>query len=192
MKIKDLIVKARTYRRFQENKPVDTQLLVDIIDAVRQVPSAANLLPLRYAISTSPEYNARIFPCLRFAAKFKDWPGPDVGERPTAYIVIGGDMANARKHQVDMGIAAQSIQLALAEEGVGCCMVANMNPKNIAEIVGFPDTIEVLLVLAIGYPGETVVLDTVKDGNTDYWRDEKSVHHVPKHALAYVLLATFR
>ena len=42
----------------------------------------------------------------------------------------------------------------------------------------------ILLVLALGKPAETVVLDELgEDGDIAYWRDENDVHHVPKRSL---------
>ncbi len=193
MSIKDLVAKARSYRRFQENRPVELSVLLDLLDAARITSCTGNQQNLRYALSVSPECNARLFSSLRWAAQLKDWKGPQEGERPAAYIVIGGDMASPKGHQVDLGIAAQTIQLGLAEQGIGCCMLANINPASVHEVVGFPENVAVLLVLAIGYPAETVVLDSLREGGTtNYWRDENDVHHVPKRPLAEVLLATFK
>ncbi len=193
MSIKDLVTKARSYRRFQEDKPVDVNILIDLVDAARITSCAGNQQLMRYAVSASPECNARLFPLVRWAAQLKDWKGPQEGERPAGYVVIGGDMANSKFHQADMGIAAQTIQLGLMEKGIGCCMLANINPKAIHEVVGFPEDVTVLLVLAVGYPAETVILDTLQKGqSTNYWRDEKDAHHVPKRPLADVLLAIFK
>jgi hypothetical protein len=48
---------------------------------------------------------------------------------------------------------------------------------------------EIVLVLALGKPRETVVLDTVAaDGSIKYWRDERHVHHVPKRPLKDLII----
>jgi hypothetical protein len=47
-----------------------------------------------------------------------------------------------------------------------------------------------LLVIALGKPVETVVLETVKtDGNVRYWRDGEGRHYVPKRSLDDIVLA---
>ena len=50
--------------------------------------------------------------------------------------------------------------------------------------LGLADNLHILLVVALGKPKETVVIDPVgSDGSITYWRDENSVHHVPKRSL---------
>ena len=47
----------------------------------------------------------------------------------------------------------------------------------------------VLLLLALGKPKETVVLDVLgPEGDIKYWRDDDGVHHVPKRALDDVIV----
>ncbi len=192
MTLKELVYKARSYRRFKENQPVSMQLLMDVADMARVTPSSANSLIQRYAVSTSRDMNAKIFPQLKWAGKLTDWGGPAEGERPTAYIVIGCDNDYPQFHKTDTGIAAQTIQLGLAEAGVACCMIGSFNAKAVHDIVGFPEDVAATLVIAAGYPGETVVMEEIKTGeNTAYWRDEKSVHHVPKRKLEDVVLTKY-
>jgi hypothetical protein len=47
----------------------------------------------------------------------------------------------------------------------------------------------VLLVLALGYPAETIVLEELgPEGDIRYWHDEQGVHHVPKRRLTEILI----
>jgi hypothetical protein len=46
------------------------------------------------------------------------------------------------------------------------------------------------LVLALGEPAETVVIDEVgEDGDIKYWRDDDDVHHVPKRSLDELIVS---
>ena len=189
MRLKDLIVRNRTTRRFIQNVPVARQTLRELVDLARLSASAANLQPLKYILSCEPEKNASIFPHLGWAGYLKDWPGPSEGERPSAYIIILGDTQISRSFGCDHGIAAQSILLGAAEKGLAGCMIGTIDRQQLHKALNIPSRFEILLVLALGRPAETVVLETVRpDGDIQYWRDEADVHHVPKRSLDEMIL----
>ena len=73
--IKELVEKARSYRRFIE-EPISDEALRDLVGLARLSASAANLQPLKYIISHTEEMNQVIFPKLKWAAYLKDWHGP--------------------------------------------------------------------------------------------------------------------
>jgi nitroreductase len=189
MNIRELVLKNRSYRRFDEKAPISVETLKDLVDLARLSPSAANLQPLRYILSADPGKNAEIFPCLAWAGYLKDWPGPSEGERPTAYIVILGDTDVTRTFGCDHGIAAQSILLGAVERGLGGCMIGSIKRESLRKVLDIPEKYEILLVLALGKPGESVYLETIgPDGDIRYWRDEKGCHHVPKRPLTELIL----
>ncbi|RPJ42442.1 MAG: nitroreductase family protein, partial [Chloroflexi bacterium] len=145
--------------------------------------------PLKYYLSCDPEKNARIFPTLAWAGYLKEWPGPQEGERPSAYIIILGDSTINKSFGCDHGIAAQSIMLGAAEKGLGGCMIGSVRRAELAAALNIPPQYEILLVLALGKPKEIVQIDPVgPDGSIKYWRDEKQVHHVPKRSLDELIL----
>jgi len=136
--------------------------------------------------------NAEIFPCLAWAGYLKDWPGPEEGERPSAYIIILGDTRISRDFGCDHGIASQSILLGAREKGLAGCMIGAVNREKLRDILDIPSQFEILLVLAIGKPGEKVVIETVgADRSIRYWRDDDGSHHVPKRELNDIILNCF-
>ncbi len=168
-------------------------MLCELVDLARLSASGANRQPLKFALSTAPAQNARIFPCLHWAAYLKEWAGPGEGERPAAYVIILGDKEIADNFGVDHGIAAQSIMLGAVERGLRGCIMSSIERGKLCEILGLPDRYEILLVLALGSPAETVVVDAVAaDENIRYWRDAESVHHVPKRSLEDLILAEWQ
>jgi nitroreductase len=187
--IRDLIEQSRTCRRFQQAEPIEAKLLEDFIDLARLSPCGANLQPLKYKISNKPGLNAKIFKHLAWAGYLTDWEGPQEGERPPAYIIILADTTIKKIVGCDHGIAAQSIMLGACEKGLRGCILGSINRKGLAEDVGLPSTMEVLLVIALGKPAEKVVLEEVgSDGNIEYWRDLEGIHHVPKRKLKDIIL----
>jgi nitroreductase len=182
--LKDLVLKNRSYRRFYQEVSIELETLKELVDLGRLSASAKNLQPLKYILSCEPEKNALIFLHLGWAAYLKDWPGPIEGERPSAYIIVLGDTEVSRSFGCDHGIAAQSILLGAVERGLGGCMIATVKRQELSRALSIAPRYEILLVIAIGKPKETVVIEQVgPDGNVRYWRDSQGVHHVPKRAL---------
>jgi nitroreductase len=183
MKLKELVLKTRSYRRFDESFRIDYQILENLVDLARLSASGANRQPLKYLIYNTTDDCARVFPSLEWAAYLKDWDGPFYGEQPAAYIIILGDKTISEGFGVDPGIAAQSIMLGATEEGLGGCMIASIRRDQLRSELAIPENFDILLVLALGKPVENVIIDEVKAGDVKYWRDSEMNHHVPKRAL---------
>lgn len=187
--LRDLVVRNRSYRRFYGNETIGLGTLRELVDLARLSASAANLQPLRYILSCEPQTNAVIFSHLGWAGYLKDWIGPSEGERPSAYIIILRDTTIRYLVGIDHGIAAQSILLGATDKGLGGCMIANINRQELQQSLDIPTHYEILLVLALGRPKETVMMDTIgPNGDIKYWRDGDGKHHVPKRALDDIIV----
>ncbi|PIE33831.1 nitroreductase [candidate division KSB3 bacterium] len=187
--IKDLISRNRSYRRFDESFVVSTETLRELVDLGRLSPSGANRQPLKYILSNDPENNARIFPALNWAGYLSDWDGPPEGEQPSAYIILLGDNDISQSTGCDHGIAAQSILLGAVEKELGGCMIASIQKGKLREALNLSERYDIVLVIALGKPVETVVIDPIAtDGDIKYWRDEQATHHVPKRSLDEIII----
>lgn len=189
MDLTELLSRNRSYRRFHEDQPLDEATLRGLVKKSRLCPSSANRQPLKYLLACSPEDRAKIFPHLAWAGALQDWPGPAEGQRPAGYIVILGDLEISTTFHVDSGIAAQSMLLSAVEQGLGGCMIGSINRDALRKALNIPDRFAIALVVALGRPAETVVLEDAKSP-TDvvYWRDQQDVHHVPKRPLEELLV----
>jgi len=183
LKLKELLIKNRSYRRFYQEEKIDMQDLKDMISNVRFIPSAANLQPLEFILVNDETLNNAIFKNLKWAGYLKDWNGPDRGERPASYIIVLGNKEISSYIDLDFGIALQTILLSAVEMGYGGCTIVSFNKDNIRDIFKIPEHYDILCVIAIGKPKEKIVLEDVKDNDIKYWRDENQVHHVPKRTL---------
>ena len=55
--------------------------------------------------------------------------------------------------------------------------------------MNLPPTCRPLLVVALGYPAETVIIEEIgPGGDIRYWREEDGSHHVPKRKREHILL----
>ncbi|MBE0480717.1 MAG: nitroreductase family protein [Dehalococcoidia bacterium] len=189
MTIKDLVSRNRSYRRFNQEVDIKLDTLWELVDLARLSASAANMQPLRYIVCSDRDKNAAIFGCLAWAAYLKDWPGPAEGERPAGYIIMLEDTGIAHPLHCDHGIAAQSILLGATEKGLGGCIIGGINKPGLRNLLEIPEQYEILLVLALGQPRESVVIEPLgPEGDVRYWRDENGVHHVPKRSLKDIVL----
>ncbi len=185
MTLTELVTRNRSYRRFDASRRIDEATLRDLVSLARLTSSAANRQPLKYVISCSGEGNARVFATLAWAGYLPDWPGPEEGERPTAYIVVLLDRSISQEAGIDVGIAAQTMLLGAAERGLGGCMLGAVKREALSRALGLPEHLAIALVIALGAPVEQVVLEGLPaDGSVKYWREPDRSHHVPKRALS--------
>lgn len=187
--LEELILKNRSYRRFHQDIAIRRQTLKELVNLARLSSSGGNLQPLKYILSCNSQKNALIFPYLAWAGYLKDWSGPCEGEKPSAYIIILGDTAIQKQFECDHGIAAQSILLGAAEKDLGGCIIGSISREGLRTVLKISPRYEILLVLALGIPKETVTLEVVdSSGDIKYWRDGEGRHHVPKRKLDEIII----
>lgn len=190
--LRDLVKRTRSYRRFYQDTSIPIDVLEECVDLARLTASSGNRQPLKYVLCCDRAMNQRIFATLSWAAYLQDWPGPVEGERPAGYVVVLGDRQISASFASDDGIAVQTILLAATEKGFGGCIVASIRKDELRKILGVPDRLDILLVVALGKPKEIVVLETARPGDSiKYWRDEQGIHHVPKRTMGEILFKVF-
>jgi nitroreductase len=185
----NLVRRARSHRRYAHAETVSREAVEKLIDLARLAPSGMNAQPLRYRIVTAAAQCEAVFQCTNWAKGLRTGPAPTPQERPAAWVLILSTQPAAFEPAIDVGIAAQTINLAAAAAGLATCMLANIDRTRLAEILKVPADLKVELLMSIGKPGETVVIEELRPGvATPYWRTPDQVHHVPKRSLEDVLV----
>ena len=187
MEMHELSMENRSVRRFMQEISIPDGDLLHFIDSARLAPCGANLQLLRFTPVADRKHCSRIFPALKWAGYLEDWNGPDEGERPAAYIIIHAPHSERRHIPVDAGIAAAYIVLTARESGYGSCMIMSFDAEMIKEAAATPGGYYPFLIIALGVPGEEIVLEET-DGNIRYYRDKEDRHHVPKLALERLIV----
>jgi len=185
--MREIIAKTRTFRRFFQKEVIDSDVMRELVDLARLGGSARNGQPWQYMIINTPDLCEKVFPFLGWAGYLSDWKGPVEGERPSGYILcllntnwLKGSESEA---QFDLGVATQNLLLVAMEKRIGGCRIGSLNPK-LATLFQLPSHLKISLVIALGRPRETVILEECKtDSDIKYWRDDEGVHHVPKRSL---------
>jgi len=183
----DLVLKNRSYRRFDESFEISEETLRELCSFARVTPSGANRQFFKFRLTPTGEECEKVFPSLAWAGYLEDGT-PASGERPSAYITIVNDDTLGTGNVMDVGIMAQTILLRAAEMGLGGCMIGSIRRNELKETLALSDNYDIKLVIALGKPVEKVVIEDAVDGEIKYWRDEERVHHVPKRPLDELII----
>ena len=128
MMLKDLVLKNRSYRGFDESVRISRETLEGFVDCARLCPSSVNKQPLKYFLAWEPEEVEKVQGLTKWARALPEMILPHPGKRPTGFVVICQDKRideNLNRYQKDVGIVAQTMLLAAVEQGLGGCMIGN-------------------------------------------------------------------
>ncbi len=185
MNFKTLMTQARTYRRFKKESLSD-EVIKEFIEIASLSPSARNGQILRYITVNTEEFNDKMNKSIFMATldyeKRQEFPNM----QPMAYIILCAPKELSFFQTLDIGIAAQSIQLAAAEKNIGACMIGMFNKDKVKET--FPileeQKLEPYLVIALGFRDDSVKIVPRDETKGNYWRED-DVHCVPKNTAEF-------
>ena len=187
MDIIELIKSRRSVRRFKA-EAVGEDILLELVDAARYAPSAANRQPLEYIIITKPDICEKTFEQLAWAAYVQPRRNPPAGKRPTAYIVVlvNSEVELGDYGKVDAGAAIQNILLAAWAKGIGTCWLGSVQRDALASLLSVPAEFRIDSVIALGFADEEPVVEDCTGDSIKYYLDEDDRLHVPKRPLKEV------
>jgi nitroreductase len=140
------VLKTRRSVRAYTGEPVPREVLADLIDCGRLAATARNVQPWEFVVVTAP----RMLCAIAAATDF----GKFIAQATACIVVLCRDT----KYYLEDGCnASQNILVAARAHGLGSCWVAG-DKKPYAEtlrrMVGAPDGLRLVSLLAIGYPAE--------------------------------------
>lgn len=151
MNLLHLAKKRYSCRSFLD-KPIDKYLILNVLEAGRVAPSAANKQPWIFIVVNEQPLLRQIKSCYG-----KSWI-----ESAPAVIVICGNHTTSWKRDdgkdhcdIDIAIATDHITLAATDAGLGTCWVCKFDAGKCASILGLPPDIEPMVLLPIGFPADT-------------------------------------
>jgi len=161
---------------------ISKESLLELVEAARCAPSAANRQPLEFVIADSEERRNEIFAQLAWAAYVQPRRDPPAGKQPVAYIIVlvNTERAMANLGNVDAAAAIENILLAAQGKGIGSCWLGSINRDELREILDIPDKYDIDSVVTLGYSDEAPVMEDCKGDSIEYYLDDKDVLHVPK------------
>ena len=187
MNLMELLESRRTYRRFDQNRPVPEEAYRDMKNALRFSSSGGNRQPLRFVFARKRETVEALFPHTRWAALLPKALGtPKEGEHPVMYAAV---IYDAEKHpkapDTDAGLALGNLTLAAWAHGIGSCIMGNIDREEIAKILKIPAPWKIHTVVAFGYPTHTSkITEVAENGSLDYSLDAEKNYLVPKYSVS--------
>ncbi len=181
MDVWEAIKSRRSVRMFRQ-EAISKESLLELVEAARCAPSAANRQPLEFVIADSEEQTSQILAQLAWAGYVRPRRDPPAGKRPVAYIIVlvHTEKSMTEFGKVDAAAAIENILLAAQGKGIGSCWLGSINRDELREILEIPDKYDIDSVIALGYPDETPVMEDCKGDSIEYYLDDKDVLHVPK------------
>jgi nitroreductase len=135
----------RSVRSFQPIG-ISEDVLKSILEAGRHTPSAHNIQPWHFIVVSDPKIKKE----LAVTGKFVE---------DSALIIVGcGDPEESlRWYELEVAIALQSMVLAAWMQGVGSCWIdVGSNKGRVKKVLGIPDRLKMVALVAFGYPSETL------------------------------------
>ena len=191
MDFEKLVVKRRTIRKYT-NEPVEREMLVKLIDYARLAPYGANIQPLKFAIADDANTAERIFAQTKWSAYHPE-DAPKASEQPPAYIAILADTTVKKGScDVELGTAGAYIVLGAADMGLSTCWLGAINKEKIHDILGLPEHLQVLNIIAVGHSEQKSSVEEMKNGDVKYYSGADGSLHVPKRSLNEIIADTKR
>ena len=161
------LLTRRSCRKFEE-RPVEAEKKEKLLQAAQLGPTGKNLRPWEFIVIEDPDTLNKLGDC-------RNPNQPFLPQTPLAIVVLG-DTRKSDTWIEDGSIASVVMQLEAEKLGLGSCWVqirareSNQgmgSEEFVRGLLGIPEYMGVLSIIAVGYPGETKpahTLDEVDQG----------------------------
>jgi nitroreductase len=145
-------IRARRSIRSYQDRPIEQEKLARVLEAGRLAPSARNLQDWKFIVVKDKEKRQK----LSQAAKGQAF----VAQAPVVIAACGTEIEYIMTcgqycYPIDVAITVDHMSLAAVAEGLGTCWIGAFYEDKVKEILGIPENIRVVVMLAMGYPAES-------------------------------------
>jgi len=142
-------IKKRQSVRSYQNKEIPEDVLQQVLEAGRLAPSANNKQHWKFIVVKDKDLRKKLVP----ACKNQEF----VGEAPVVIAGCGTDpdyvmTCGEHSYSIDLAIALDHISLEAASLGLGTCWIGAFFQEQVKKILGIPEGVRVVNLLALGYP----------------------------------------
>ena len=143
-------IRRRYSCRSYEDKPLDKEKLDTILEAARQAPSAKNLQDWRFVAVTEKETRKKLAAAANNQTFLEKAGAIVVACTVSDHVMRCGQAIGP----IDVAIAIEHMCLQATELGLATCWIGSFYPDKVKPIVGIPDDVTIIELLAIGYPAD--------------------------------------
>ena len=145
-------IKGRRSIRSYEPSPIDDKKLQLILEAARLAPSARNMQEWKFVVVRDPETKKKLVPAAKNQAFLAEAAAVIAAcALETQHIMTCGQLC----YPMDLAIAVEHMALKAYEEGIGSCWIGAFHEDQAKEILGIPQRVRIVALLALGYPKES-------------------------------------
>lgn len=148
MDVFEVIQKRKSHKSY-DSKPVTKEALKKLLEAARYSPSAKNIQPWHFVVVTDPK---------KREALSKGEFSKVLKETPAVMVLCGDQKASPEWYMVDVALAGENMVLAATEEGLDTCWVSSFIENEVKILLGIPENLRVVALLAVGYAKEKASL----------------------------------
>lgn len=157
----DAVIQRRRSQRAYLSTPVPRPIVEQLIAAALQAPVSCNLQVTQFVVIDDAKLLATL--AQRVSYKF--------AYAPCCIVVVYDPRVTVERHSVvsSSAMAAEHIILKAVDLGLGTCPMAGFDKdKVVKEVLHIPNELELLLLIAVGYPDESIYkLPVVRVAPTD-------------------------
>jgi nitroreductase len=156
MNFDELILERQSDRKYDKNRAVEDEKLMECIASARLAPSACNAQPWKFVIVRDETLKAQAGDCaasMGMNSFCKDAPAivALVLEKPNFTSKIGSVIQDKEYTLIDVGIVAYHFCLKASDLGLGTCMIGWFNEKKVKKMLGIPSSKRIPLLITVGY-----------------------------------------
>ncbi len=156
--------------RAYDERPVENETLETVFKLVRSCPSAQGLKDWQFVAVRDADTRQRLV-----NESIRRSFGCVAPVLIACCIDAGSDLTicGHPTYSVEIAVAIEHLSLAAASQGLTCCWVGHFDEAKVRSILGIPDRVRVVEVVAVGYPGqrENIESDSFSDEivRYDHW-----------------------
>ena len=143
-------IRNRYSCRSYQDKPIERDKLDSIFEAARLAPSAKNLQDWRFVLVTDRETKRKLAEAANNQRFLENAGAIIIGCTNSDHVMRCGQAVGP----IDVAIALEHICLQATELGLATCWIGSFYPEKVRPIVGVPDDITIVELMAVGYPAD--------------------------------------